>query len=59
MVNEICFNWLSIGRLKGITEVNATDWSHPAVRGPTDNNFTVKTLWRRAKGMGCAKKELK
>lgn len=58
MVNKIYFNWLCLGPLKDITEVNTTCWSHPAVWGPTDNNFIAKILWPRAKGVDYAKKEL-
>ena len=43
MVNNIFFNWLSLGPLKSISELETIAWSHPAAQSPTDDNFTVKT----------------
>lgn len=59
MVNEICFNWLSLGPLKGITEVYITGLFHPIAWDPTDSNVTGKTLWQKAKEANYAKKKKK
>lgn len=55
MVNEIYFNWLHSGPVRGITEIHIAGWSHPFVWGPTDNNFALKWTWPlRAKEVDCA-----
>lgn len=57
MVNEICFNWLSLGPLKRITKVYITGLFHPTAWDPIDSNVTVKTLQQKAKEANYAKKK--
>lgn len=50
------FNWQSPELLKGMTEVSAAGWSHPAACAPNENNFAAKMPWPRMEGVDSAEK---